>query len=67
MKNSKDLNMNELRGMPKDLDLLISVSKSLVKGNKDGIDLTSRYKTLESLVKKVDSQYQELLKSEIKK
>jgi hypothetical protein len=67
MNNSKDLNMNELRGMPKDIDLLISVSKSLIEGNKNGIDLTSRYKTLESLVKKVDVQYQELLKSEIKK
>ena len=43
MHNNKGLNMNELRGMPKDIDLLLSISKSLVNRCKELIEFIIKH------------------------
>lgn len=66
MLDKKNLNMNELRGMPKDLDLLLGTTDSLIKKHKEGGDISSRIDLLERLHKNVSSQYQELLNTSLK-
>lgn len=58
-------NMNELRGLPKDLDLLLSTAKSIVLNFEEGNDLTSRIKLLDNLSQSVCQEYTEILKKEI--
>ena len=61
MSELDDKNMNELRGMPKDIDLLINTTKSLVKKYNEGGDISERMVLIERLVGKVSSQYLKLL------
>ena len=55
-------NMNELRGLPKDIDLLITASNSLVTKVKDGGLISDRVVHLEKVTTKVNEQYQALFK-----
>lgn len=59
-----DLNDNERRGMPADIDLLIRAAKQVVNGHDNDcgkFDMTLRINNLNKLVTRVDEQYQKLI------
>lgn len=58
----ESFNMNELRGLPKDIDLLIHASKSLVQKVKSGGLISDRVVHLEKITTKVGEQYDSLFK-----
>lgn len=65
-KNKNEQNMNELRGMPKDIDLLISSAKQVRNGFENSKDLEKRISNMSEIIDRVEPQYQALVSKKIK-
>jgi hypothetical protein len=57
IKELESFNMNELRGLPKDIDLLIQSATTLISHAKKGKDLGGRIDNLEKCKDRVNEQY----------
>jgi hypothetical protein len=64
--SKNDQNMNELRSMPKDIDLLISSAKQVRNGFENSKDLEKRISNMSEIIDRVEPQYQALVSKKIK-
>tara|TARA_R110000803_G_scaffold210685_2_gene283181 strand:- start:4475 stop:4657 length:183 start_codon:yes stop_codon:yes gene_type:complete len=56
-----DKNDNEMRGLPADIDVLITAAKQVVRGHNCDINIDKRIMNLEAIVNRVDDQYKEII------
>ncbi len=55
-------NMNETKGLPKDIDLLISVARSVILSHRnENTGMERRINALESILNRVEPEYHEIM------
>ena len=56
-------NFNEARGLPKDMDLLISDVSAVLRARTNGKDMERRLDHLDKIKERVDKQYRSILET----